>query len=143
MEKVISFIILIIFTNFLFGQESNAQLFKGIINNKIPITLYLESKENECTSELDYQGMYKYDNSKDWIQLEITKNKKEQFIFTEYNFTGVLILQKSNIGFQGVWISPDTKKQYKVQLKKVKLKELDKQFYKEIKENVNYLNYDC
>ena len=53
------------------------------------------------------------------------------------------ILQKTKDGFNGIWISPDTKKQLKVELKKEILTEKEKQIYEEKFEKVNYENYDC
>jgi len=77
------------------------------------------------------------------LQLEITSNDKGQFIFTEYQFSGVLILQKTKEGFNGIWISPDTKRQLKVVLKKAALSTKDIQLYEDRYEKLNYSNYDC
>jgi hypothetical protein len=126
-----------------FGQKSNSYLFKGKVDGKMLITMYLKSEENACTGDINYQGMYKYNNISNWLQLSISHNSKDQFIFTEYGFTGVLILQKTTDGFKGIWISPDTKRQLKVELKKESLTEKDKQLYEEKFDKVNYENYDC
>lgn len=109
----------------------------------MPITLYLKSEDNGCTDKLNYQGMYKYDKVSNWLQLEISQNEKDQFICVEFDFTGVLILQKTADGFNGTWISPDTKRQLKVEFKKEILSDKDKQMYEEKYEQVNYENYDC
>jgi guanylate kinase len=87
--------------------------------------------------------MYKYEKVSNWLQLEVTTNDKGQFILTEYDFTGVLILQKTAEGFNGIWISPDTKRQLKVVLKKEKLSDKDKEQYEDKYEKLNYSNYDC
>jgi len=126
-----------------FGQNSNSYLYKGKIDGKMPITMYLKSQNNDCTAELVYDGMYKYNNVSNWLQLEISQNNKNQFIFTEHGFTGVLILQKTKDGFKGIWISPDTKRQLKVELQKQILNKKDKETYEEKFEKVNYENNDC
>ena len=141
--RILTIILFILISNLTFGQNTNSYLFKGKIDGKMPITMYLKSEDNSCTTKLNYQGMYKYNGVSNWLQLEISQNDKDQFIFTEYNFTGVLILQKTKDGFNGIWISPDTKKQLKVELKKEILTEKEKQIYEEKFEKVNYENYEC
>ena len=125
------------------GQNTKSYLYKGTIDGKMPVTMYLESEDNGCTPQLVYKGMYKYDKLSNWLQLEITSNDKGQFIFTEYQFSGVLILQKTKEGFNGIWISPDTKRQLKVVLKKAALSTKDIQLYEDRYEKLNYSNYDC
>ena len=109
----------------------------------MPITMYLKSEDNGCTTKLIYQGMYKYNNVSNWLQLDITQNDKDQYIFVEYGFSGVLILQKTKDGFNGIWISPDAKKQLKVELRKEILNGKDKEVYEKKLEKVNYENNDC
>lgn len=142
MKTIFTLLLLTIFTQ-TFGQNSISYLYKGKIDGKMPITMYLKSEDNGCTNKLNYQGMYKYNNVSNWLQLDISQNEKDQFIFTEYDFTGVLILQKTKDGFKGIWISPDTKKQLKMELKKEILTEKEKQIYEEKFEKVNYENYGC
>jgi hypothetical protein len=142
MRTFFTILLFIIFST-TFGQSSNAYLYRGKIDGKISVTMYLKSEDNSCNTKLNYQGMYKYNSVSNWLQLDISQNEKDQFILTEYGFTGVLILQKTKDGFNGIWISPDTKKQLKVELKKEVLKEKDKEMYEEKFEKVNYENYDC
>ena len=141
--RTIFTLLLLTFCSQLFGQNSVSYLYKGKMDGKMPITLYLKSEDNGCTDKLNYQGMYKYDKVSNWLQLEISQNEKDQFICVEFDFTGVLILQKTADGFNGTWISPDTKRQLKVEFKKEILSDKDKQMYEEKYEQVNYENYDC
>ena len=131
MKKAIYTIFLLIVFSQIYGQNINYYLYKGKIDGKMPIT------------KLNFQGMYKYNNVSNWLQLEISQNDKNQFILIEYNFTGVLILQKTKDGFNGTWISPNSKKQLKVELKKAILNEKEKTNYEDKFEKVNYENYDC
>ena len=127
-----------------FGQQSvSSHLYEGKIDGKLSITMYLRSYDNECTAELTYEGMYKYNNTGQWMQLDIYRNDKDQFVLVENVFTGVMILQKTNEGFSGVWISPDTKKQLKVELQKGKLTPKAIEIYEDKYDSVNYENHDC
>ena len=142
MKPLYTFLLLFTITIAL-GQNTKSYLYKGTVDGKLPITMYLKSEDNGCTPKLQYEGMYKYDKVSNWLQLEVTTNDKGQFILTEYDFTGVLILQKTAEGFNGIWISPDTKRQLKVVLKKEKLSEKDKEQYEDKYEKLNHSNYDC
>nr|WP_279379601.1 hypothetical protein [Riemerella anatipestifer] len=42
-----------------------------------------------------------------------------------------------------MWISPDTKKQLKVELVQEKLQPKEKEVYEQKLENLNYENHDC
>jgi hypothetical protein len=89
--------------------------------------------------------MYRYNKSNNWIQLDITQNtkKENQFILVEHGFSGVLMLSKTGNTFTGLWISPDTKKQLKVELKEVPMTAKDIKKYEETMDKVNYNNNDC
>ena len=126
-----------------FGQNSVSYCYKGKMDGKMPITMFIKSQDNGCTADLVYQGMYKYDGVSNWLQLEISQNKSGQFIFVEYHFSGVMILKKTPDGFSGLWISPDTKKQLKVELHKENLNEKDRMNLEDKFEKVNYENNDC
>jgi len=148
MKKVIFFIaICFLFLNQLSAQSQAAasNLYKGTVDGKTPITVYIKIEENPCTADLMYTSMYRYNKSKNWIQLDITQNKKKEneFIMVEHGFSGVLILQKTGNTFSGLWISPDTKKQLKVDLKEATMTKKEVESYENTMEKVNYENHDC
>ncbi len=148
MKKVIFFIaICFSFLNQLSAQSQAAasNLYKGTVDGKTPITVYIKIEENPCTADLMYTSMYRYNKSKNWIQLDITQNKKKEneFIMVEHGFSGVLILQKTGNTFSGLWISPDTKKQLKVDLKEATMTKKEIESYENTMEKVNYENHDC
>lgn len=147
MKKTILFFILC----FSFFNHANAQtapifnLYKGTIDAKIPVTLYIKTQENPCTADLMYMAMYRYDKSGKWIQLDITQDQKgeNKFVMVEHGFSGVLILKKTGTTFSGLWISPDAKKQLKIDLKEASMTKKEIEKYDKIVEDVNYQNNDC
>lgn len=148
MKKIIlSFLICLSFLNHLNAQSQApvSNLYKGTLDGKTPVTIYIKTEENPCTADLMYTAMYRYNKSNNWIQLDITQNikKENQFIMVEHGFTGVLILSKTGNTFTGLWISPDTKKQLKVDLKEVSITKKDVENYEKIMDSVNYNNNDC
>lgn len=147
MKKAI--LLLVLFCG-LFSINAKAQstlntLYKGTIDEKIPVTFYIKTEENPCTADLMYTSMYKYDKSGSWIQLDITQNKKNenQFVLVEHGFSGVMILKKEGANFTGVWISSDSKKQLKVDLKEARMSKKEIENYEDKMEKVNYDNNDC
>ena len=98
-------------------------LYKGTVE-KMPVTLFLIPFENDCGIEPYYNAMYQYDGKSLWLQLSVSYNEKDEFVFVEEGgagyFTGLLLLKKSANALNGTWISPDGKKQLKVQLKAVR-----------------------
>lgn len=139
-------IILLIVINFFlisFAQSPKTIVYKGTIDGKMPITMFLKSDANGCTGEIMYQGMYKYNNLSNWLQLNISQNDKNQFVLVEYGFTGVIMLQKTTKGFSGLWISPDSKKQLKVELIKENLDAKALKTFDDKFEKINYNNNDC
>lgn len=148
MKKIIlSFLICLSFLNHLNAQSQApvSNLYKGTLDGKTPVTIYIKTEENPCTADLMYTAMYRYNKSNNWIQLDITQNikKENQFIMVEHGFTGVLILSKTGSTFTGLWISPDTKKQLNVDLKEVSITKKDVENYEKIMDSVNYNNNDC
>lgn len=125
------------------AQEVQPEVYEGKMNGEIPITLYLQSYENGCTTDIMYDGMYKYNGKSEWLQLKITTNDNSQFILVEYRFTGVMILKKGDNSFDGIWISPDSKRQLKVNLHKVENSEEKMNALRDKFEEVNYENNDC
>jgi hypothetical protein len=133
-----------------FFISANAQavkntLYKGIIDGKIRVTFYIKTEENPCTADLLYTSMYRYDKSGSWIQLDITQNKKNEndFVMVEHGFSGVMILRKDGSNFSGLWISSDSKKQLKVELKETAMTKKEIETYESKMEKVNYENNDC
>ena len=96
----------------------NSNLYKGVLNETIKITLYITEHENPCGGEATFfNAMYKYDNQDKWILLDITTDRqKKNYCMVENNFTGTLFLNKNKNNFNGYWISPDVTKQYKLEL---------------------------
>ncbi|AFR36162.1 hypothetical protein [Riemerella anatipestifer] len=141
--RIIIALVFLLGTSFqVFGQKKHSYLYKGMMDRKTPITMYLQSEDNGCTGELYYMGMYSYGSDR-WIQLDINNNDRNQFVLVEEGLTGVLMLQKTKKGFSGLWISPDTKKQLKVELVQEKLQPKEKEVYEQKLENLNYENHDC
>lgn len=125
------------------AQEVQPEVYKGKMDGKMPITLYLQSYENECTTDIIYDGMYQYDAKSEWLQLKITTNENSQFILVEYWGTGVLILKKVDNAFDGIWISPDGKKQLNVHFEKVEVNKEKMNALQDAFEEENYVNNDC
>ncbi|MCR4033364.1 MULTISPECIES: hypothetical protein [Flavobacterium] len=148
MKKVIFFIV-ICFTFFnqltAQSQASISNLYKGTVDGKTPVTFYIRAEENQCNAELDYIAMYRYNKSNKWIQLYPSQNKKveNEFIMVEHGFSGVLMLKKAGNTFSGLWISPDTKKQLKVELKETPMTKKDIENYANTMERVSFENNDC
>ena len=99
-------------------QYINSSLYKGTLNGNIKISLYLKESENPCGGDLTFfTGMYKYDNQDKWILLDVSTDRaKKNYCMVEDNFSGVLFLEDNEGSFYGHWISPDTKKLFKVEL---------------------------
>jgi hypothetical protein len=124
-------------------SQTKSFLYKGIVDSKMPITLYIQSEENGCGADPFFGAVYKYDKVSNWLQLDISKNDKEQYAMVEYGFTGLMILKKDGNTLKGTWISPDGKRQLPVILKQENLTPKQTESYKNILEKVNYENHDC
>ncbi|UWY30202.1 hypothetical protein [Flavobacterium sp. TR2] len=147
MKKVIFFIaICFSFLNQLAAQSqtSASNLYKGTVDGKTPVTIYIKTQENQCTADLDYIAMYRYKSNK-WIQLYPTQNKKveNEFVMVEHGFSGVLILKKLGNTFSGLWISPDAKKQLKIEVKETSMTKKEMENYEQTMEKVSFENNDC
>jgi len=140
--SLLFFLFIIISSN---AQTSKSNLYKGTIDGKIAVTFFIKTEENPCTADLMYTAMYRYDKSGSWIQLDITQNTKNenQFALVEHGFTGLMILKKDETTFSGLWISSDSKKQLKVELKEAKMTKKETESYEAKMEKVNYENNDC
>lgn len=140
------FIICFSLFNTLQGQNAPiSNLYKGTVDGKTPITVYIKTEENPCTADLMFTSMYRYNKSKNWIQLDISQNFKNEndFIMVEHGFSGVLLLKKTGTNFSGLWISPDAKKQLKVDLKEASMNKKELENFEKTLEKVNYENNDC
>lgn len=124
------------------AQKSSSKLFNGTIDNK-QVTLYLKESENECGGFETYMGIYRYGKSATWIQILPETDGKGNFTMPEYRFSGVMVLQKTAAGMQGIWISPDGKRQLKVILNIQPLSKQQKELFEDALEKTNYENYDC
>lgn len=129
------------------AQENGMpQLYTGMIDGKLSVTMFLYAKPHDCTGEMMYQGIYRYDKNPgtdDWLLLEINSNEEKQFSMVEVGFTGLMILQKKGDTFTGIWIHPDGKKQVKVELKKKPFPKEEVDKYLEFLEQTNHRYYDC
>lgn len=147
MKKTI--LLSVIFCVFFFinakAQSTQTFLYKGTIDGKTSVTFYIKAEENPCTADLMYTSMYRYGKTGSWIQLHITQNKKNEnhFVLVEHEFSGVMILKKDGANFNGLWISPDSKKQLKVDLKEVTMTKKEIENYESKMEKLNYENNDC
>lgn len=93
-------------------------LYHGTLNDNVKIKMYLKESKNPCGGDLTFfTGMYKYENQDQWILLEIsTDRQKKNYCMVEDGFSGVLFLEETENSLSGKWVSPDTKKQFKVEL---------------------------
>ena len=141
--KLILTNLILVLTLSLHAQELESTLYEGKMNDEMSISLFLKAREHECNTDIVYSGMYKYNGVSKWLQLDITSNDKMQFVLVEHGFTGLMILEKTSAGFEGTWISPDAKRQFKVALKKVLIPKEKMEEHEDLYEEVNYNNYDC
>ncbi|OUS02829.1 hypothetical protein A9Q86_01915 [Flavobacteriales bacterium 33_180_T64] len=97
---------------------TKASLYKGTLNGTTKITLYINEQKHPCGGNRTIiNAMYKYDNQKKWILLDVTTDlEKNNYCMVENGLTGVLLLGKHENTFSGNWISSNSKKQFKVEL---------------------------
>ncbi|WP_458626595.1 hypothetical protein [Winogradskyella sp. PC D3.3] len=93
-------------------------LYKGTLNEKINIQLYINEQEHPCGgNKTIINAMYKYDKQDQWILLSVTTDSQHtNYAMIEDRFTGALFLENHQNRLKGVWLSPDAKKQFKVEL---------------------------
>lgn len=106
------------------SEVTRTILYKGTLNGTINISLYLNEQEHPCGGNLTIlNAMYKYDNQDKWILLNVTTDlQKKNYCMVEDRFTGVLLLEEHADSLIGSWISPDSKKQFKVELESERVK---------------------
>ncbi|MFP3833299.1 hypothetical protein [Chryseobacterium sp. SIMBA_028] len=143
MLKKILFILTITIFSISLNAQSNPTLYKGTINGKMSITLFIHAIENGCGGDPYYDAMYRYDKVSNWLQLSVTEGVKQQFAMVEEGFTGLMIVKKEGDMMNGTWISPDGKKQIPVELKKVTISKKEIESYQDRMEKLNYENHDC
>ena len=126
------------------AQSFKSNLYKGTIDGKISVTFYIQEEESASPGKIIYYSMYRYNKSGSWIQLQTTQNQNNvnQFVLVEDGFSGVMVLKKNETNFNGLWISPNTKKQLKVELKQVRLSKKEMEIYKNKMSEVSSYN-DC
>ena len=61
----------------------------------------------------------------------------------EYGLTGLMILKETAKNFNGIWISPDKKKQLKVNFEKKKVSEAQQERLIQILDELNYTSNEC
>lgn len=144
-RSVLSLLLCIFFFSLADAQSVKTNLYKGTVDGKTPVTFYIKTEENPCNAELQYTAMYRYDKSGSWIQLNITQNTKSEnkFVLVEHGFTGVMILKKESNTFSGLWISPDTKKQLKIDVKEALMTNKEIENYEKKMDKINHENNDC
>lgn len=143
MLKQILLILAITISSISLHAQNNPTLYKGTVNGKMPVTLFIEAIENGCGGDPYYNAMYRYEKVSNWLQLNVTEGAKQQFAMVEESFTGVMILKKNGDMMNGTWISPDGKKQIPVELKKVTISKKEMESYQDRMEKLNYENHDC
>lgn len=142
--NLIAFLLLI--TSVTFGQDTiiSQELYEGKLGNN-DITLYLKVAEDGCP-RVYAAGIYKYKQNKtdNWLLLNIVFSEtKNQFTMVEYYNTGILLLTRNAGTLKGIWISPDGKKQFEVNLLKSKISAKDIEKLEDKLENENYNANDC
>jgi len=144
MKKLYFFLVILCCGRLLYGQGGTTGiLYKGFIDGRMPVTLFLKPYTNACNAEINYQAMYRYERRSQWLQLYITTNEADNFACIEHGFTGALILKKEKEQLDGIWISPDGARQLKVKLKQVPLSAPEEQEYEKTLDQINYEHNDC
>lgn len=144
--KIITTLVFVFSSLILNAQQILAQeKYVGTIDGKINISFYLKIEETGCPKVIA-SGIYKYTDNKNgnWILLDTTFSEKaQQYTFVEHYNTGLMLLKRNTNNLQGLWISPDGKKQLKVSLKKIKLAKAEIEKMEDELEKANYNANDC
>ncbi|MCX8532407.1 hypothetical protein [Chryseobacterium luquanense] len=144
--KIITTLILVFSSLILNAQQILAQeKYVGTIDGKINISFYLKIEETGCPNIIA-SGIYKYTDNKsgNWILLDTTFSEKaQQYTFVEHYNTGLMLLKRNSVNLQGLWISPDGKKQLKVSLQKMKQTKAEIEKMEDELEKANYNANDC
>lgn len=144
--KIITMLSLLFLSSSINAQQIIAQeKYQGTIDGKINISFYLKIEETGCPKVVA-SGVYKYNDNKagNWILLDTTfSEKNQQYTFVEHYNTGIMLLKRGDDNLQGLWISPDGKKQLKVSLKKLKPTKAEIDKMEDELEKANYNANDC
>lgn len=142
--KKLTAIILFLFSTFSLAQDTFRFFYaEGLMDGKMKVTMVGTSNVWDCTAETYYTVMYKYDNVSNWLLLDVDHDGKNNFSMVEYGFTGLMILKETPKNFNGIWISPDQKKQLKVNFEKKKVSEAQQERLIQILDELNYTNNEC
>ncbi|MGU3373632.1 hypothetical protein [Chryseobacterium sp. M5A1_1a] len=142
LKQILLILTITLFSVSLYAQN-NSTIYKGTVNGKMPVTLFIQTVENGCGGDPYYNAMYRYEKVSNWLQLNVTEGVKQQLAMVEEGFTGLMILKKEGDMMNGTWISPDGKKQIPVELKKVTVSKKEMESYQDRMEKLNYENHDC
>ena len=146
------YLLLIILTYLLATMQAHAQedgtpyLYQGTVDGKLPVTMFLHAVPSECSGEMLYQGIYRYDKTSEpgnWLLLNIDHNGQDRFVMVETGFSGVLVLCKAGDTLIGIWLHPDGKKQVKVVLKKKAVTQGQVERYMNELDATNERYHDC
>ena len=142
--KLIITVTLLMFSILSQAQDSFRFFYaEGLMDGKMKVTMVGTSEISSCTAETLYMIMYKYDNTSKWLLLDVDYDDKSNFSMVEYGFTGLMILKETPKNFNGIWISPDQKRQLKVNFEKKKVSEAQQERLIQILEDLNYSYNDC
>ncbi len=122
-------------------EERNAFLYKGSID-RMPVTMYLVENVTGCPTSY-YYGIYKYDRVNKWLLLEIEYDQFHKMGMVENGITGFFSLTKKSDTLEGVWMSPDGKRVFKVQLKEVGTTSKSREQYEEALDKAMYEANGC
>lgn len=146
MKKIITALFVLFNLNLIAQDEIISQeYYEGTINGNIEIALYLKIAENGCpTTYAESIYQYKKNGNNNWILLDASFTREmNQFTFVELFNTGILLLNKENASFNGLWLAPDGKKQLKVVLNKVAIDKTQIENLEDQLEETYYNANDC
>lgn len=116
LQKIIPSLLFLMIPCLTYAQMG--KIYRGTINYKIKITLYLEGMD-EGTNADPITASYKYDAGKGYILLNGHKNNNGNISLVELssvNFTGTFVGTVKGAEITGRWISADQKIEYHFKL---------------------------
>ncbi len=125
------------------AQSVISYLYKGKMDDKMEVTLYLQEYGDPCNGKPLYRGMYKYDGVSKWLALEISTDDQGNFIMTERPYTGTMLLKKKMDKYIGTWLKPDGTKRLKVEWRQQYLSSDEMERYEKDYEELIYFLDDC
>ncbi|WP_136667866.1 hypothetical protein [Flavobacterium sp. H122] len=121
------------------------EYYEGTLDNKTKIIFYFKMSEDGCPRTY-VDAIYKYATNKnnEWILLNTTfSEEKQQYTLVEHYNTGMFLLKRDKGKLFGLWISPDGKKQLKVDLTKIKVPKTKIESLENQLEKEQYEAHDC